>query len=61
MNACFVLLMQYAIMFAPGFCFILHTSFLTLISYHLLTLNQDLFVFLYEFQLFALWLLSQHC
>lgn len=61
MDACFVLLIQDAIMLAPCLGFILYSSFLTFVADHLLTLDQDLLVLLYEFQLFALWLLPQHC
>ena len=60
MDACLVLLMQDAIMLAPRLCFILYSSFLAFIADHLLTLDQDLLVLLYEFQLLALWLLPQH-
>ena len=61
MDACLVLLMQDAIMLTSGFCFILHASFLALVSNHLFTLDEYFLMLFYEFQLFALWLLSQYC
>ena len=57
MDACLVLLVQDTIMLAPRLCFILYSSFLAFIADHFLTLDQDLLVLLYEFQLLALWLL----
>lgn len=61
MDACFVLLMQDAIMLAPSLCFCFYASpFLPFIADHFLTLDQNLLVFLYKLQLLALRLLPQH-